>query len=291
MNIEILQATLMSGATMGSIYALFGLSLSLIYGVTKVFNFAMGSFMMSCCYFVWLFMNAFHFSYAVSVSLGILCIAFYGVFMEIVIMRPLRRKAEWQFYTMVATLALGIFIDNINLVSFGPLTKSLPPLIEGGFKMGELFINTQEILIIGISITILISLEIFLKLAKLGMALRAVSQNYEGAQCVGINSNNIFLSVSVISAILAGIVGLLIVQKYYISPLGGWDQLIKAFVIVLLGGMGSSKGVLICGFILGFAESFVTLFLGSFFVLFFWMLILLFILLIRPQGLFISSTA
>jgi len=286
MNIEILQATLISGITMGSIYALFGLSLSLIYGVTKVFNFALGSFMMCCCYYVWLFVIVLRINYALSICLGLIWIAAYGFTMELVIMRPLRKTSNWQFYTMVATLALGIFLDNVNLVSFGPLNKALPTIMEGKLLLGELYVRKQDILILGISISVLVFLEIFLKHSKLGMALRAVSQHAKGAQCVGIDTNKMFLSVSVISAILAGMVGILIVQKYYISPLGGWDQLIRAFVIVLMGGMGSSKGVLISGFILGFVESFVTLIFGNFFVLFFWLIILLLILLIRPQGLF-----
>jgi len=287
MSSELLLATFFSGISMGSIYALFALGLSLIYGVTKVFNFALGSFMLCCCYYTWFALNHLHMNYGLSIIIGLLGAALLGVIMEAGIMHPLRRKSNWQFYTMVATLAFGIFLDNVNLVSFGALSKSFPQLMEGSITIGNTFLMSgQDALNFTVAVSLLVFLQIFLRKAKIGMALRAVSQNAKGAECVGINADRMFLYVCVISSVLAGIAGLLLAQKYYISPMGGWEPLIKGFVIVAFGGVGSSKGVLYGAFILAFVESIVTLLWGPFWVLFFWFLVLLLILLLKPQGLF-----
>jgi len=287
---ELIIGTLVSGIILGSMYSLFALSLTLIYGVTKVFHFALGSVLMSCCYYMWFALNYFHANYWEGFAIGILGAILLGIAYEKLIMHPIRKRRgereDWQFYSMVAALGLGIFLDNLNHVCFNPKTKALPLMIKGSIMIRNTFLmSKQDGLNLVIAVLVLVFVGVFLKKTRTGIAVRAVSQHIEGAKCVGIYTDRVFLYVSMISALIAGIAGVLLSSRRYITPLGGWDALIKGFVIIALGGLGSCQGALYSAFILGLVEAFVTLLFGNFWTMFFWFMVLTLILLLKPEGL------
>ena len=286
MRHELIQV-LISGVALGSVYLVMSIGMTLVYGVSRIFNFAYGSFFMWGAYFAWLLCVGFlRLNYAMVFMIAIPIMFLFGLIIERVVIRPLRRRADWEMIICFSTLGLAIFLDNTALVVFGPHVKSLPLLFEGSINVGGLIISTHEIAMLLVAISIVIILGLFLRKTRQGMAMRAVAQDTAGAQIVGIPINRVFGYTFAISAVLVGISGILLAPKYFMSPLGGWEILVKAFVIVAFGGLGSIKGTLYGAFILGVVEALVAWQFGVMWVMVFWFSVMLGVLTVRPMGLF-----
>ena len=128
--------------------------------------------------------------------------------------------------------------------------------------MGDITLSWYKIYIFVISLGLVAALEVFLTYSRYGQAVRAVSQDMQGAKQVGINVNQVFGLAFALSVVLTGIAGILLAPVFLISPLGGWGPFLKAFVIVVLGGLGSTKGAFVAAFILGVLEAYIVFFLG-----------------------------
>jgi len=281
---------LINGVTISSAYALLAIGLSLIYGVSKIFNYAYGSLLTMGAYFAWFLLSVFSWmNYLLVFIILILFMFLVGLIIEGGIPRPLRRKSNWEITTIIATLGLGIMLSNLILLLFGPYMKSLPHLAGGTIGLGSFKssfkISKDRIMMLLVAVAIVIAIKVFLSKTRLGMCMRAVSQDIVGAQIVGLPVNKVFGFTFGISTVLAGISGVFLGSIYFLSPQGGWNHFIKAFVIVALGGAGSIDGALYAAFILGTTESLVQWQFGPLWVMPFWLLVLLFVLIIRPRGL------
>jgi len=276
---------LVSGITNGSVYALMAIGMALVYGVTKVFNFAYGSFYSLGGYLAYIVFGA-KLGYGLVILLVVPALFLAGMVTEKTIVRPLRRRADWEMAAVMVTLGLALFLDNLYLVMFGPYVKSLPLLFKGSIVAWGIQISNQNAAMLCISIFIMASFMFFLGRTRMGMAVEAVALNMTGAQIVGIPKDRVFALVFALSAVMVGISGVLLAPKYFVSPMGGWDILIKAWVITAFGGMGSIRGSLVAAFILGIVEALVGWQIGFTWTLFIWFAILLVTLVTRPQGLF-----
>ena len=273
--------------TNGSVYALMAVGLTLVYGVSKAFNFAYGSFYSLGGYLAWIFMMFLGiwggyiavFALAVPILMGL------GYFSEKLMIAPLRKRSDWEIKAMMITLGLALFMDNGYQVLFGPRMKSLPMLMDGTTQIGSIYIANQDIMILILSITGILAFWWVLNNTRTGMAVRAVAQNPAGAKIVGIPKNRVFSATFGISTVMVGVGGILLAQKYFVSPMGGWDILVKSWVITAFGGMGSIRGGLIAALIMGMLEAFVGYWFGLNWVLFALFAVLLATLTIRPQGL------
>lgn len=274
-----------SGLTTGSVYAVMAAGMALVYGVSKVFNFAYGSFYTLGGYLAWLFLSQ-KLPYLLVLALLIPSLYISGYLTERWVIRPLRNRRDWEMLVMLVTLGLAIFMDNYYLILFGSFVKKIPPLTTGSIEIGTVVISFQDAAIFLIAIVAISLLIFFLQKTRQGKAVRAVSQDMTGAQIVGIAKDRIFSMIFAISTVLVGTSGMLLGPKYFVSPLGGWDILIKAWVITALGGMGSVMGSLFAAFLLGIIEAFVAWQFGFTRILFAWFGVLIITLIIRPQGLF-----
>ncbi len=277
---------LISGIGQGAVYCVFAFGLSLVYGVSKVLNFAHGSLYMMGAYTAWI-LSVHYLELGYPLVFLILVPAFFlvGLFLERLIIRPLRWKPQWKITTMMVTLGLAFMLDNFFLIFFGPQVKLLPPFMEGGLSFLGLVISNHKILIFIIALAIVIALELFLRHSWYGQAMRAVAQDMQGASMVGIDVNQIFGYAFGLSVALAGVAGVLLGPIYLASPFGGWPLFLKAFVIVVFGGLGSTRGTLYAAFILAIIESFVIFQIGASWIMPIWLLTLLVVLIFRPQGL------
>ena len=276
---------LISGVANGSVYAMMALGMSLIYGVTKVFNFAYGSFYSMGGYLAYLaFMTTWGYPFVFLVTIPGLFIA--GWYTEKLAIKPLRRRADWEMMAVMVTLGLALMLDNLYQAIFGPFVKSLPFLIKGRVHLGSFVVARQDVAIFLIAIFSMILFMTFLGKNRLGMSVRAVAQNPTGAQIVGVAKDRIFAFTFGISAVLVGTAGILLAPSYFVSPFGGWNILVKAWVITAFGGMGSLKGSLYAAFILGIVEALVGWQIGFTWTMFAWFAVLLVTLIVRPQGLF-----
>jgi branched-chain amino acid transport system permease protein len=278
---------IIGGIESGSVYILIAVGLSLLYGVTKIFNYSFGSLLTIGGYFAWVLItnfSAIHYGLSIVVILPVMF--FMGMGIERLIVFPLRRKAEWELNVVIATLGLALIFNSLILTVFGPLIKTLPPIIEGNIKIGDYVFSNYRWAILIITIVVMAALRIFLTKTKLGMAMRAVAQDSVGGQIVGINTSRLFGYTFGISTVLAGLGGIFLGSSYFLAPEGGWLFFVKAFIIVALGGIGSLQGALIAAIILGIIESAISFLLGAVWVTPAWFIVLIIILIIRPRGLF-----
>ena len=277
---------LISGIAQGAVYCVFAMGLSLVYGTARVLNFAHGSFFMVGAYIAWVLSDGYlGLNYAVMLIILIPVLFLMGVALERAVIRPLRWGRNWKTTTMMVTLGLAFMIDNLNLIVFGPEDKLLAPLFEGNVRVSGLAFSYQTFLVFFAAVIIVVCLELFLHRTRMGNAMRAVSQDMDGASMVGINVNQVFSYTFGLSVVLAGVAGVMLAPVYLISPLGGWAPFLKAFVIVVFGGLGSTRGVLYSALILGIIEAFVIFEVGATWTMPVWLLTLLVVLMFRPQGL------
>lgn len=282
---EILEI-LFGGLTLGAIYCVFALGLSLVYGTARVLNFAHGSIYMAGAYLAWILSTGlYQLGYLPTLLLLVPTLFGAGMLIERCLIRPLRSHENWQTKTMLMTLGLAFVIDNTSLILFGSHSKLLPPLIEGTISVAGVTLSWHRVVVFVLAIAIVIGLELFLRRTRHGQAMRAVAQDQMAANMVGINVHRVFGYTFGISVVLAGLAGVLLAPMYMVSPFGGWEPFLKAFVIVVFGGLGSTRGVLLAAFILGVLEAFVTVWIGSTWIMPIWLLTLLLVLMVRPQGL------
>jgi branched-chain amino acid transport system permease protein len=278
---------LLSGITQGAVYCVVAVGLSLVYGASRILNFAHGSLYSLGGFLAW-FLVAGHFNLplwlAVLIAIPILAIT--GIGIERLIIRPLRGSENWKINTIMVTLGLAFIVENGLQLVFGPGTKTIPPFTEGVLEIGSISISWYRVWIFAISLGLVAALEYFLSATRYGQAVRAVSQDMQGANQVGINVNQVFSLTFALSVVLTGIAGILLAPVFLISPLGGWAPFLKAFVIVVLGGLGSTKGAFVAAFILAILEAFVIFYIGPSWAMPAWLVMLIAVLMIRPKGLF-----
>ncbi|MCF8067437.1 MAG: branched-chain amino acid ABC transporter permease [Desulfobacterales bacterium] len=277
---------LINSVTISSAYALLAIGLSLIYGVSKIFNYAYGSLLTVGAYFAWLMFATFAWAnyLFVFVTLFVFMLLL-GLIIEAAIPRTLRKKPNWEITTLIATLGLGIVLSNLMLLIFGPRMKTLPHLAQGMIDLGGIKISVERIVMLATAVSIVFGIKFFLSKTRIGLSMRAVSQDMLGARVVGLSVSKIFATTFGISTVLAGISGVFLGSIYFVSPQGGWNLFIKAFVIVALGGAGSIEGALYAAFILGTSEGLIQWGFGPLWVMPFWTLVMIGVLAIRPKGL------
>jgi branched-chain amino acid transport system permease protein len=222
----------------------------------------------------------------ISIFIAVIPIMFLvGYGLEKSLVAPLRKRPEWEMKVMMMTLGLALFMDNLYSVVFGGRVKSLPPILEGTLEAGDLVFSYQDIMIFFLSIGGILLFGWVLNNTRIGMAVQAVAQNPEGAKIVGIPEKRIFAATFAISTAMVGFGGILLSQKYFISPMSGGAIMIKSWVITAFGGMGSIRGGLYAAFIIGMLEAFVGYTLGMSYGMIALFILLLTTLALRPQGL------
>lgn len=276
-----------SGLINGSVYSLMAIGLTLVYGVTKAFNFAYGSFYVLGGYFAWVLLVHYELpgGYFVVILTALPVFFFAGFALEKFLITPLRKFNDWEMKVMMLTLGLSLFMDYSFQSVFGPRVKSIPTFTDSALEFGDFVILYQDLTIFAVSIGCMLGLRWVLRNTRIGMAVMATAQNPMGAQIVGIPKDFIYASTFAISTILAGLGGILLCQKNLINPMGGGDIMIKAWVITAFGGMGSIRGSLYAAFILGMLEAFVGYYFGMIYVQIATLTLLLITLAVRPKGL------
>jgi branched-chain amino acid transport system permease protein len=276
---------LVSGLVSGSLYAIMALGLTIIYGISRVFNFGHGIVAVLGGYFTWMFLSKISLPFGVSIVCMLPLMYLLGWLVYRYAIRLLMKKPNADFSTVLFMLGLGIMLENVILQVFGPRVKAVPELVEGSIRMGFVKIKTHELSLIFLVCLGIIVLTQFFKRTRMGQAMRAVAQSIPGAGVVGINIEQIFGYTFGLAFMVTGLSGALLASKYFMTPHIGWDWMVKGFVIVAFGGMGSIPGAVLGAVVLGLAESFTTLSFGALWVWPIWFVMFLVLLLLRPQGL------
>jgi len=262
------------------------LGLTLVYGVTRVFNFAQGSLYLWAGYIAFVLYNSFQLNWGLVVAITLGSMFGIGLLFERAIIYPLRRFADWRWSAVIITLGAALFLDSLALAFFGMSPKPLPRIIGGIFEYGAISLTRHDLVTFLTTVAMVILFNLFLGKARTGMAMTAVAQDPVGANIVGIPINRMYGYSFGIAGLLAGISAVLLTPRLPLFPPMGWTVFVKAFTVLMLGGLGSIKGAVIAAFILGIIEAFVTYQLGAVWALPVCLIILVIVLVFRPKGLF-----
>jgi branched-chain amino acid transport system permease protein len=287
----ILLSILIAGLVTGSIYALVSSGLSLVWGTLGVFNFAQGALLMLGSYSAY-YLGASEWGrkgLLISIPLALLVSGLLGVFLYVLVVKPFINSKTGELSVIMATLAVGTFLENGAQQIFGPTYRKLPPIVTGKIVIDFNPISAQQALIILLAPIILVGFALFLKKTKLGFAVRAVSQNRDSALLNGIPVDQIYKFVFFVSALLSGLAGVLFGGEYFLRPDMGGGLMLQAFIVVLFGGLGNLIGTVSSAYIIGFITAASNIYVGLF-----WTPVVLFVflfvfILIRPSGLLANS--
>jgi branched-chain amino acid transport system permease protein len=246
---------IISGLINGSAYASVAVGLVMIYKATEIVNFAQGEFFMLGAYFAYFFHAHLHLSYPVALVVSVLFVGVSGVLLERISLRPLlNRKAHVASIFMI-TLAVSASIKSANRLISGEFEKPFPPAFSPTpLNIHGIFVNRQQLLVLGSTFVIMIILAMFFRWSKLGKAMRGTSTNRLLASLLGINVQGIFSLTWFIAALLGAISGVLLAPIILIYPdMGGIVS--KVIAAAIIGGLNSLPGAVLGGIIIGLAEN------------------------------------
>jgi branched-chain amino acid transport system permease protein len=243
---------LIYGAVISAIYAMLAVGFTLIFGVARILNLAHGSFYALGAYLVYSLTADAHLPLWLASPIAVLLVGAFGVAVERVLVRPLRRS---MLAVLLITLAVALAVEQALLLIFGSEARNVPSMIEATYHFAGVDISGQRLLALGAGVTILIALWLFLQHTRLGSAILAIAQDAEAAQYMGIPSDRIYSVVMGLSAAIAAAAGILVAPFQTVIPSMGLLPLVKAFAIVVVGGLGSIPGSVIGALLIGYSET------------------------------------
>lgn len=279
--IETVVKIVVFGAVVGGIWGIVASGFSLIFGVSRILNFAHGAAFVSSAFLAYALI-AEGYSLYLAILAGLLLSALIG-FAVYALTKPVRDR---EVMVIIITLAFALLVQQILLVLFGDRGVSIEPFIDGFAEIGGVKVTYMRILSFGLAVLCLTALEIFITRTKLGKRIMATAQDSKAAMMVGIDIERIFILVMVLSSLLAGFAGILYAQIFAVSPEVSLRALIYAFAIVILGGLGSLRGSIVASFIVGYILVTAITFLGARWSEFVMLLTIVAILVVKPTGLF-----
>ena len=275
----------LNGLILGGAYSLISVGLTMSFGIMNITNFAHGTIYMLGGYAMYLFSTVWHLPFFMSVAIAIVTVGILGILIERLVFRKVYDGPE--INSLLISLGLLIFIENSALLLWGSEVVSVKaPYNDIMISLFSTKITLQRIIVLISSLVIIGALYYFLNFTKFGKSIVATAQNPKGATLVGIDIPRIYMSTFAISAGLAAAGGALLAPLFYVFPTMGSMPLLKAFVVVVLGGMGNVQGAVVGGFLVGIVESLGGAYISSDYKNAYAFIILIGILLVRPQGIF-----
>jgi branched-chain amino acid transport system permease protein len=281
MFIDIVITSLIKGST----YAMLAIGFSLIFGVARIVNIAHTAFYMVAAYCIYFTTYRLGFNPFGAMIAGVVFVSLLGLIVYKVFIKPIR---EHEQAVLIGTIALAIDFQEVMLILFTGDYLSVPALISGYATIFGNKVFYQQILTFGSVLVVLGGMRVFLMHTRLGLAIRSTAQDREVANLMGMDESRVAMMAVVISVMLAGITGAVIVPLTTVEPFMWSHPLIMMMAVVVLGGMGSIKGSFYAAYILGLAETLVVFMVpaGSFLKGAVALTIMILVLLVKPAGLF-----
>lgn len=277
-------STLITGLTIGASYVLIASGLTLIFGILDVINLAHGEvYMLGAFVALWV-TTSIGLGFWWALLVAIIVVAIFGVFLEKIFFKSLRDKPHVNM--LLVSIAIGVLMQNLAMIFFG----AEPRLLETSYaKQTVTFLGTsvtmQRIIVIVVGTVLMIILHRFITTSKMGKAMRATAQDRDAAALMGINIDRVFSLTFAIGCGLAAAAGTLVAPVFLVFPTMGATAFLKAFTVVLLGGLGNIVGAIYAGLILGLVESFGAVYISTMYKDSFAFIILILVLLFKPSGL------
>ena len=245
---------LISGLNLGSIYALIALGYTMVYGIAKMLNFAHGDIIMVGAYSVIVSAVTLKLPPIVAILIAVVVCAALGVTIEFLAYRPLRQSPP--LAVLITAIGVSYLLQNLALLIFGPEQKSTPALFDlPSLTLGGVTVDGITLLTLGVTAAIMVGLTLFINLTRMGKAMRAVSEDRDAAELMGISVNKTTTITFAIGSALAAVASVFFGATYtYIKPTTGSMPGIKAFTAAVFGGIGSIPGAMLGGILLGLIE-------------------------------------
>ncbi|MEB1807566.1 MAG: branched-chain amino acid ABC transporter permease [Bacillaceae bacterium] len=281
---ELFFQQLLNGLTTGSVYSLVALGLTLVFGILHVPNFAHGAFYMVGAYVTLTVMTALGVHYWVAIAISALVIALLSILTERLVFSKLGTADPLSL--MIAAIGILFFLESFSQYIWGTEYQRMFTPYGDTINLFGLTVTFQRVLIIIAAVVLMILLHLFLTRTMTGAAIVAMSQNRDGAFLVGINANKVAMLTFAIAGAFAAIAASLAAPINLVFPSMGNLVIMKAFVIIILGGMGSIPGAILGGYILGIAESLGATYISADYKDIIAFVLLVIILTFKPTGIF-----
>ena len=277
-----------NGLFLGSIYALFALGYTLVFGVLDILNLAHQAVFMLCAFTALVLVGNLHVHMLLAFPLAVLAGGLLGMVVDRVAFRPLRGRSDSNISGLISSIALATILEAIGLQVFGPDVERFPfgTVPDRYLKLGDAVISELQLVIIAIALAMMAALTFLLKRTRLGRRIRAVAENPLAARILGVNVDGVIAASFFLSSALGGAAGLLFGLAFNnVSTDMGRAVELKGLAVIVLGGMGSMPGAALAGFALGLLEVFTVAKLGSSYRDAVAFGVLFLVLVLRPRGL------
>ena len=274
---------LTNGLVLGSIYALSALGFTLIFGAARVVNFAYGELLMLGAFATLTLMNALGIGFFLALPMAMAILAAASVVVYLAIVRPALRGSELR--VLLVTTGLLYVLHDGAIAVWGTAPRQMDMGVEGVIEIGDVIVTNQRLVVVLTMLALVAALYLVLYRLRVGKALRAVAQNRHGAQAIGLNVDRIVSFTFAVSGALACAAGALLGALYAVEPGMGGAPLLKSFVVVIFGGLGSVPGAIAGGLVIGLTETLTGSYISYAFKDVFTFLIMIAVLLFRPAGL------
>jgi branched-chain amino acid transport system permease protein len=283
---ELLQQ-IFNGLVVGSVYILMAVGLTIIFGVMNIVNFAHGEFYMLGAYLAFILVNILKLNFFVGLIVASIVVGLFGIVIERIIDRfGKMTEVDYIYYTILMTIAISMILSNTVNVLAGPAQKQiLAGISTAPIQIGSVIVNVYKLLVIVIAFSVSILFGLFLKYSKFGKAMRATFENKEAAASVGINISIVNMVTFGIGTFMASIGGILVGAMFNIFPFMGSQANLKAFAVVILGGLGSFSGAVVGGTMLGIIESITSGYFSLGYKDAVSFILIILVLVFRPEGL------
>jgi len=277
-------AILIYGTINSVALALMALGFALVYGISRVPNFAHGALYVITGFIAWSLLRTLGLNYFFSIVLAIIAIGVVGALMYQFVLIRVRGMAISE---IIASYAIGLAIlEGLRWGGFKGSTYTLPVFIEGSINIGDIPVDLHRILVVGIGVAVVIFLWLFTHYTRIGLALRGMAQDERAALMLGIDSDVMAVVAMASGAMLAGLAGIVLLPLGNIVVEKGYDVLIQAIAVCIVGGLGSWMGAVLAAFLIGFAQILTVVYLGAHFQMVVALLAIILTLILRPSGLF-----
>ncbi|MDD5761814.1 MAG: branched-chain amino acid ABC transporter permease [bacterium] len=282
MRLDMILTTLVDSLMLGMFYVLVAVGLTLVYSILDIVSFAHGEFYMFGGFVSYIFFSKYQLNYFLVLLLAVLLVGSFAVVIEKFIYKRYRGQILPAF--IVSLGLIWIFRESMRLI-FGNWDKAMPVAFPGIVKLGSLTFSVERLVLTLIGAVLMALLYVFIRWSRLGRAMRAIAQDREAALLQGINIDLISGLAFGLGCGLAAVAGVLTGSMFYVSSTMGAPVILKSFLIIILGGLGSIPGCLLGGLILGFVDNFASVFLTVPMVTVTTYTLIFLLLIFRPHGL------
>lgn len=275
---------LTNGVFMGTTYALVALGVTLIVGIMGVVNFAHGEFYVLAGYFSALFAQAMGFDALSSMIVAVVLVFLFGLVIERTLIRPTYGQ---EMYSLIITFILYIILQNAYLVIFGPYPNKPPNWVSGASNLfGLFYYSNQRLASFAAAAAVTVVFMVVMHKTWLGRVIRSVAMDREMAALLGVNTERVNMLSFGLGCVLAACAGVILIPIFPVTPTVGVGVSLTAFVVMILGGLGSFTGCIVGGLLLGIVENLGVGYVSSGYKHLFGFVILILVLFFRPTGLF-----